>query len=56
MTRPEFIYTTYIKTTPEKLWAAITNPEFTHQYWGHENISGRATSRHFLTLRKMGDV
>ena len=35
----DFIYTTYIKTTPEKLWAAITNPEFTRQYWGHENIS-----------------
>lgn len=29
----EFIYTTYIKTTPEKLWAAITNPEFQRQYW-----------------------
>lgn len=36
---PEFVYTTYIKTTPEKLWAAITNPEFTRQYWGQENIS-----------------
>ena len=27
------IYTTYIKTTPEKLWAAIINPEFQRQYW-----------------------
>jgi uncharacterized protein YndB with AHSA1/START domain len=35
----DFVYTTYIKTTPEKLWAAITNPEFTRQYWGHDNIS-----------------
>ena len=34
MTNPEFIYTTYIKTTPEKVWAAITNPEFSRQYWG----------------------
>jgi uncharacterized protein YndB with AHSA1/START domain len=40
MTKPDLIYTTYIKTTPEKLWAAITNPEFTRQYWGgHANIS-----------------
>ena len=39
MTKPEFVYTTYIKTTPEKLWAAITNPEFTRQYWVHENVS-----------------
>ena len=35
----EFTYTTYIKTTPEKLWQAITNPEFARQYWGMENIS-----------------
>ncbi|HUL42245.1 MAG TPA: SRPBCC family protein [Burkholderiales bacterium] len=39
MTKPEFIYTTYIKTTPEKLWAVITNPEFTRQYWGKDNVS-----------------
>jgi uncharacterized protein YndB with AHSA1/START domain len=35
----EFTYTTYIKTTPEKVWQAITTPEFTRQYWGNENIS-----------------
>ncbi|MDB5038816.1 MAG: activator of Hsp90 ATPase 1 family protein, partial [Bacteriovoracaceae bacterium] len=39
MSNPEFIYTTYIKTTPEKLWKAITNPEFTRQYWGSDNVS-----------------
>ena len=33
MNRSEFVYTTYIKTTPEKLWDALTNPEFTRQYW-----------------------
>lgn len=35
----EFVYTTYIKTTPEKIWQAITNPEFAKQYWGHTNVS-----------------
>lgn len=40
MNKPELIYTTYIRTTPEKLWNAITNPEFARQYWGgHENVS-----------------
>ena len=40
MTKPELVYTTYIRTTPEKLWNAITNPEFTRQYWGgNENVS-----------------
>ena len=40
MAKPDLIYTTYIKTTPEKLWAALTTPEFTRQYWGGSaNIS-----------------
>jgi len=40
MSKPELIYTTYIRTTPEKLWNAITNPEFARQYWGgNENVS-----------------
>jgi uncharacterized protein YndB with AHSA1/START domain len=36
----ELVYTSFIQTTPEKLWAAITNPEFSRQYWGgHANVS-----------------
>ncbi|URN02780.1 metalloregulator ArsR/SmtB family transcription factor [Actinomadura madurae] len=30
----EFVYTTYIKTTPERLWEALTDPAFTRRYWG----------------------
>jgi uncharacterized protein YndB with AHSA1/START domain len=30
----EFVYTTYIKTTPERLWQALTEPAFTSRYWG----------------------
>ena len=34
------VYTTLIRTTPKKLWTAITNPKFTRQYWaGVENVS-----------------
>jgi uncharacterized protein YndB with AHSA1/START domain len=33
MTNSEFIYVTYIRTTPEKLWTALTNVEFMKQYW-----------------------
>lgn len=40
MTNTEFNYVTYIKSTPQKVWDAITNPEFTRQYWGeHTNVS-----------------
>ena len=29
---PKFVYVTLIATTPEKLWAALTDPQFTVQY------------------------
>ena len=32
---PDYIYVTYIKTTPKKVWDAITIPEFNRQYWMH---------------------
>jgi len=38
-TMTEFLYTTYIRSTPQKVWDAITNPEFARQYWGHGNVS-----------------
>lgn len=34
MSETEFRYTTYIRTTPERLWQALTDPEFTLPYWG----------------------
>jgi uncharacterized protein YndB with AHSA1/START domain/DNA-binding transcriptional ArsR family regulator len=34
MDKPEFVYTTYINTTPERLWQALTDPAFTQRYWG----------------------
>ena len=33
MSKPEFVYTTYIETTPEKLWLALTDGDFTERYW-----------------------
>lgn len=40
MSKPEFVYVTYIKTTPEQLWQALTDPAFTSRYWGVEFESG----------------
>ena len=31
--RPQFVYTTYIRTTPERLWQALTDPSFTRRWW-----------------------
>ncbi len=33
MTRSTFVYVSYIRTTPDKLWAALTDGEFMKQYW-----------------------
>jgi uncharacterized protein YndB with AHSA1/START domain len=33
MAKSEFVYVTFIRTTPEKLWRALIEPEFTRQFW-----------------------
>jgi uncharacterized protein YndB with AHSA1/START domain len=34
-----FVYVTYILSTPDKVFEAITKPEIAGRYWGHENVS-----------------
>src|SRR6202047_2171700 len=36
--KSSFVYVTYIRTTPEALWAALTSPEFMRKYWFGMNI------------------
>ncbi|MEO5712474.1 MAG: SRPBCC family protein [Luteolibacter sp.] len=37
---PKLVYVTQIRTTPAKLWEALTNPDFIQQYWfGRRNTS-----------------
>jgi uncharacterized protein YndB with AHSA1/START domain len=38
MRKPEFVYITYIETTPEKLWEALTNSEFSKRYWWETSV------------------
>jgi uncharacterized protein YndB with AHSA1/START domain len=38
MSKPSYVYVTYIHTTPEKIWTAITDREISRQYW-HANVS-----------------
>ncbi len=33
MAKSTFVYVTYIRTTPEKLWSALTDVEFMKLYW-----------------------
>jgi uncharacterized protein YndB with AHSA1/START domain len=40
MSKLEFVYVTYIETTPDKLWRALTDGDFTERYWfGHRVAS-----------------
>jgi uncharacterized protein YndB with AHSA1/START domain/DNA-binding transcriptional ArsR family regulator len=34
MDNPAFVYTTFIRSTPERVWHALTDPAFTERYWG----------------------
>lgn len=36
--RPKTLYVTYIASTPEKVWQALTSDEFTARYWGGRRI------------------
>jgi uncharacterized protein YndB with AHSA1/START domain len=33
MARSTFVYVSYIRTTPEELWSALTDAEFMKRYW-----------------------
>ena len=37
--KPTFVYVTYIESTPEKVWQALTDADLTAEYWGHSNVS-----------------
>jgi uncharacterized protein YndB with AHSA1/START domain len=33
MNKPDFVYVTYIATTPAQVWEALIDPEVSRQYW-----------------------
>ncbi|MER7572535.1 metalloregulator ArsR/SmtB family transcription factor [Streptomyces sp. NPDC126514] len=37
--KPTYVYVTYIESTPEKVWDALTDADLTAAYWGHSNVS-----------------
>jgi uncharacterized protein YndB with AHSA1/START domain len=61
MAKTKFVYVTYIASTPEKVFQAITEPAVTRQYWGMENVSDWKPGspwRHTdgKTVRMVGEV
>jgi uncharacterized protein YndB with AHSA1/START domain len=52
----DFVYTTYITSTPQKVWDAITTAEFTRQYWGHAMVSDWKPGSKWDMVRADGGV
>ncbi len=40
--RPAFVYTNYIKATPEQVWQGLTDPALTKRYWRHVAAGGKS--------------
>ena len=57
MARSTFLYVTYIRTTPQKLWSALTDAQFMKQYWfGMHCESGWTTGSPWKLVSEDGEV
>jgi uncharacterized protein YndB with AHSA1/START domain len=56
MNKPEFVYVTYIATTPEKLWQALTDAAFTRQYWMECELISDWKIGSPMTMKRHGEV
>ncbi len=57
MARSTFVYVTYIRTTPEKLWSALTDAEFMKQYWfGMHCESGWSAGAAWKLVSPAGEI
>ncbi|OPA80559.1 hypothetical protein BVG16_07500 [Paenibacillus selenitireducens] len=56
MTDTTFVYVTYIATTPEKLWEALTSSDFTEQYFFGSQIQSDWYEGSDITFSRNGQV
>jgi len=60
MSKAKFVYVTYIRSTPAKVWKGLIDAEFTRRYWEHLNVSNwkRGSKWEHVSTRKgeRGDV
>src|SRR2546430_6360344 len=52
--KPTFVYVTYIESTPEKVWHALTDADLTATYWGHSNVSDWQEGSNWAHVRTDG--
>ncbi|MGE2717943.1 ArsR/SmtB family transcription factor [Mycolicibacterium litorale] len=51
-----FVYTIFIRTTPERLWQAITGPQFSRRHMGHALVSTWQKGAAYTWLDDGGEV
>jgi uncharacterized protein YndB with AHSA1/START domain len=56
MSKVNYLYVTYIATTPEKLWAALTQGELTEQYFFGSRIESEWKEGSDVTYSRYGEV
>jgi uncharacterized protein YndB with AHSA1/START domain len=56
MRKPEFVYTTYIRTTPEKLWHALTDREYARTYWMDCTLTSDWKAGSRMTMERAGEL
>jgi uncharacterized protein YndB with AHSA1/START domain len=49
--KPKFVYVTYIASTPEKVWQALTEPDMTEQYWFGFRVAANGEVGEHMTAR-----
>lgn len=56
MTNPIIVVTTYIASTPDKVWKALTDPDITERYWGGTRIESDWKVGSKVIYRRGGQV
>jgi uncharacterized protein YndB with AHSA1/START domain len=56
MATPTIVITTYIASTPENVWKALTNPDITERYWSGTRIESDWKVGSKVIYRRGGEV
>ena len=54
MSKPTFVYVTYIRATPEKVWGVLTDPKATPAFWGGVTVAFEQRVGSPLTMERDG--
>jgi uncharacterized protein YndB with AHSA1/START domain len=49
MSKPSFVYVTYIRSTPDKVWQALTDPAITERYWYGFRVAANGRAGEYMT-------